>query len=107
MADAEDPTKAPASDPTPQPTADPVEECAPVAMCAIWLARRGYPDLALEMRDDFLRGWQVEAATWNAACETLGKYYTRTSDSPEETLARLAVRVAVPKTQETGAEQPC
>jgi hypothetical protein len=76
---------------------------------ATWLIRRSYVldrqvvpkntgalvrDLALEMRDEFMREWMLVAEHWNAAVDELIDYVQRKGETPEISIGHLmAVRL--------------
>jgi hypothetical protein len=36
-----------------------------------WIVKRGHLELAIEMRDDFMKEWEFPAAVWNAGVAAL------------------------------------
>jgi hypothetical protein len=71
-------------------------ERATVIQCVTdctWLARHGYPDVALALRDDFCQGWSCSELYWNSVVDELIRYVVRTSQTPETSTSQLnAVR---------------
>jgi hypothetical protein len=60
---------------------------------ATWLVRRGYPELAIELRDEFLNEWGFSPEHWNLAVDELIEYVQRKGETPEiSTRQLMAVR---------------
>jgi hypothetical protein len=51
--------------------------------------RRGHDDLARELRDDFLREWDVPDALWNDHVDSLIDYAERKGETPGVTVDQL------------------
>jgi hypothetical protein len=72
------------------------EVTATISQCVTdctWLVGRGYPDVALLMRDDFCLQWDCPEAYWNGAVDDLVDDVARRSVTPETTTMQLdAVR---------------
>jgi hypothetical protein len=59
-----------------------------------WMVRRGYEDVAREMRDEFLREWEFPTEWWNDAVDEFIEYVQRKGETPEvSTQHLLAVRL--------------
>lgn len=54
-----------------------------------WLSRRGYIDLALELRTEFMREWEFSPMHWNDAVNTLIDYVQRKGETPEVSTLQL------------------
>lgn len=62
-----------------------------------WLSRRGYLDLAHEMRDEFMREWEVPTEVWNDAVDELIDYVSRKGETPEASIVwLLSIRLPDP-----------
>jgi hypothetical protein len=72
------------------------EVTATISQCVTdctWLVGRGYPDVALLMRDAFCREWDCPELYWNGAVDDLVDDVARRSVTPETTTMQLdAVR---------------
>lgn len=60
--------------------------------CAAWLWRRD-DGLAIQMRDEFMREWEVEPWRWNESCDRLIGYAIRKGDGIAPQAPFEAVRI--------------
>jgi hypothetical protein len=58
-------------------------------MCTTWLARRGEITLAHDMRNEFMREWEVPDEMWNDAVTDLMDWVSRKGTTPEVSLRQL------------------
>lgn len=60
--------------------------------CCAWLWRHD-AELAIQMRDNFRREWDVDGAMWNDACDRLIDYAIRKGEGPAPQASFEAVRI--------------
>jgi len=59
--------------------------------CAMWLVRRGHPELAMQMREEFMRQWGISAEEWDAVVDELTSCAESQGDQPKMSLRQLEI----------------
>ena len=60
-----------------------------VVSSAAWLVRKHHLGLAREMRDEFMREWEVSPKTWNASLDSLIEYVRDANDYAAAVVAQF------------------
>jgi hypothetical protein len=64
--------------------------------CCTWLVRKGHPDLAHDMRDEFCLNWEARHDLWNECLADLVDFVQRKGETPDISIRQLMALVMEP-----------